>query len=211
MTEGQNPRNLMPKNVAQIFPTYIIGYENPDKEIDNQSVIKFLETQEFTPGPHQPYQTIDNHLENSLEIKKLYDWFNACLEDYRKTFNYACDGYKIILSWANKANSSGSHRMHVHPNSFISGIYYLSDSPSPTYFEDPRYQLRSGWFVATDHPIQDSVWTCPSDTGSLVLFPSWLPHFTEGQPFDGWRYSISFNVIPVGVTNSGSLTEMNLV
>jgi uncharacterized protein (TIGR02466 family) len=210
MTEDSNPRNLMPKNLAKIFPTYIIGYENPSKEVDNQEIIKFLETQEFTPGPHQPYQTIDNHLENSPDLEKFYGWLRDCLEDYRATFNYHCGGFKIILSWANKSNSNGSHRMHVHPNSFLSGVYYVSENPSPTYFEDPRYQTRAGWFVATEHPVHDNVWTCPSSDGSLVIFPSWLPHYTEAQPFDGWRYTISFNAIPIGATNLGSLTEMNL-
>jgi len=205
-----NPRNLMPKNVAKIFPTYIIGYTNLEQLKLNQETIDYLETQAFTPGPHQPYQTVDNHLEKSPTISKLYDWFNSCLEDYRKTFNYNCEGFKIILSWANKSNSKGSHRMHVHPNSFLSGVYYVSENPSPTYFEDPRYQTRAGWFVGSNHPIHDNVWTCPNDSGTLILFPSWLPHYTEAQPFDGWRYTISFNAIPVGTTNLGSLTEMNL-
>lgn len=212
MESDDKSRNngLLPKKVAHIFSTSVIGYDNPNFSTVNKKIIEQLEKEAYTPPPHQPFQTVDNHLEIRKEYKELYDWFDLCLEDYRKTFQYHCEKFKIILSWANKADYGGSHRMHVHPNSFISGIYYLSDDCSPTYFEDPRYQIRAGWFVATNHPINDNVWSCPSETGSLVLFPSWAPHYTEAQPFDGWRYTISFNAIPVGATNKGSLVEMNL-
>jgi len=201
---------LLTKKIAKIFPTAVIGYDNPNFQKINKDIIEQLEREVFTPPPHQPFQTIDNHLEIREEYKELYKWFDECLEDYRKSFQYHCEKFKIILSWANKSNKDGSHRMHVHPNSFISGVYYLSENTSPTYFEDPRYQRRGGWVVATQHPIDDNVWTCPSETGSLVLFPSWLPHYTEAQPFEDWRYTISFNAIPVGHTNKGSLIELHL-
>lgn len=204
-------KTLMEKNIASIFPTHILGYENPNSSEHNFNLLKFLETQEFTPGPHQPYQTIDNHLEKHPQLVDFFNWVNSCLEDYRQTFRYNCDKFEIILSWANKADKNGAHRMHVHPNSFLSGIYYASENPSPTFFEDPRYQIRSGWLVGTTHPINDNVWPCPSETGSLVLFPSWLPHYTDAQPnLQGWRYTLSFNIIPVGSTNKGSLVELNL-
>jgi uncharacterized protein (TIGR02466 family) len=187
-----------------------VGYDNPNFQTMNKQLIEELEKLELTPGPHQPFQTIDNHLENNPAFSEFNKWISLCLEDYRRTFRYHCDEFKIILSWANKSDQNGAHRMHVHPNSFISGIYYVSENPSPTFFEDPRYQIRSGWLVATEHEVNNNVWPCPSETGTLVLFPSWLPHYTDAQPFEGWRWTISFNAIPVGATNKGSLTEMNL-
>jgi uncharacterized protein (TIGR02466 family) len=203
--------NQLSKKLAKIFPTYVIGYDNPQSIEQNLEIIKTLETLEFTPPPSQPYQTIDNHLYNHPALKQFYEWVNMCLEDYRRSFKYSCQSFKIILSWANKANSNGAHRMHVHPNSFLSAIYYISEKSSPTYFEDPRYQVRSGWLVGSPHEMNDSTWCCPSETGSLVIFPSWLPHFTETDPLlADWRYSISMNIIPVGPTNMGSLLELNL-
>jgi uncharacterized protein (TIGR02466 family) len=207
---AENPRNLLPKKIANIFPTCIVGYDNPKFQTMNTQLIAELEKLELTPGPHQPFQTIDNHLENNPAFSEFNNWVRLCLEDYRRTFRYHCDEFKIILSWANKSDQNGAHRMHVHPNSFISGIYYVSENPSPTFFEDPRYQIRSGWLVATEHEVNNNVWPCPSETGNLVLFPSWLPHYTDAQPFEGWRWTISFNAIPAGATNKGSLTEMNL-
>lgn len=208
-----NPQSgqLLEKKLATIFPTFIVGYDNPNSVQQNVELLAFLETQEFTPGPHQPYQTIDNHLEKNPKLSEFFNWVNTCLEDYRQTFRYHCDRFEIILSWANKSDKNGAHRSHVHPNSFLSGIYYISENPSPTFFEDPRYQLRSGIIVNTTHAISDNVWPCPSETGSLILFPSWLAHYTDAQSnLQGWRYTVSFNVIPVGDTNKATLTEMSL-
>lgn len=210
MSEKDKNITSLEKKIAKIFPTTVIGYDNPNFSALNSKIIVQLETEAYTPPPHQPYQTVDNHLEQRKEYEELFDWFELCIEDYRNYFQFHCEKLKIVLAWANKSDENGSHRMHVHPNSFLSGVYYLSDNLSPTYFEDPRYQIRSGWLVATNHPINDNVWTCPSETGSLVLFPSWLPHYTVAQPFEGVRYTISINVIPVGATNKGSLVELNL-
>ena len=205
----ENPRGLLVKKVAKIFPTYLIGYDNPNYVEQNKHIIEVLEKEAFTPGPQQPWQTLDNHLENRKEFKEFYDWVRTCLEDYRRTFSYHCDEFKIVISWANKADQTGAHRMHVHPNSFLSGVYYVSENPTPTIFEDPRYQTRSGFTVASHSKMEDSVFYGPAEQGTLVLFPSWLPHFTEAMPFEGTRYTISFNVVPGGTTNKGSLTEFN--
>lgn len=207
--EEDNPRGLMVKKVAKIFPTYLLGYDNPDFVEQNKKIIEVLEKEAFTPGPRQPWQTLDNHLDLRSEFKDLFDWIHTCLEDYRRTFMYNCDEFKIVIAWANKANQNGAHRMHVHPNSFISGVYYVSENPTPTMFEDPRYQIRSGFTVASHSLMASSVFEGPSDQGALILFPSWLPHFTESMPFEGTRYTISFNVVPGGTTNKGSLTEFN--
>ena len=99
--EIENPRGLMVKKVAKIFPTYLLGYDNPDFVEHNKKIIEVLEKEAFTPGPQQPWQTIDNHLDVRNEFKDLFDWVYKCLEDYRKTFMYHCDEFKIVIAWAN--------------------------------------------------------------------------------------------------------------
>lgn len=200
--------SLMQKKMSNIFATYVLGYDNPNFVIHNEQIINCLNTLEFTPGPQQPYQTTNNHLENLEELQNFYSWIDICLEDYRRTFKYNCDGLKTILSWANKSDKNGAHRSHVHPNSYLSGIYYVSNDLSPTFFEDPRYQTRSGFMVGSYSHANSVVWECPSETGTLILFPSWLSHFTEPcETLADWRITLSFNIIPTGITNQGTLLE----
>jgi len=96
----------------------------------------------------------------------------------------------------------------VHPNSFISGIYYF-DKVSPTYFQDPRQLvLSTGFNVECDG--DNPVWEYSPTANTLLLFPSWLSHFTMPHALNEQRYTLAINVIPTGVVNQGSLTELNI-
>lgn len=202
--------SIMQKKMSNIFATYVLGYDNPNFLTHNEQIKNHLNNLDFSQDKIQPYQTIDNHLEKHEELKSFFSWVEICLEDYRRTFKYNCDSFKIILSWANKSDKNGGHRSHVHPNSFISGIYYVSDELTPTYFEDPRYQTRTGWMVGSYNFINSVVWECPAETGTLVLFPSYLSHYTEpSDTLKGWRITLSFNIIPSGISNQGTLVEFS--
>lgn len=216
MEQNTTNSGLMQKKMSNIFSTYVLGYDNPNFVEQNKMIIDLMEKEEFHDGPSQPFQTIDNHLEKRPEFAEFFNWINDCLEDYRQTFRYNCDAFKPILSWINKATQEGSHQPHVHPNSYLSAVYYISDNCTPTYFEDPRIQSRSGWMVGSNSPAMSVVWQCPSETGTLVIFPSYLSHYTESiqtspysPRFDGYRYTLSFNAIPTGVSNKGTLLEFN--
>jgi uncharacterized protein (TIGR02466 family) len=209
METNQPQPSLLQKKMSHIFPTYILGYDNPNYVEQNKMLIDAMEAEPFTPGDAQPFQTLDSHLEKREEFKDFFKWIDTCLEDYRRTFQFDCDKFKNVQSWINKANDQGAHHSHVHPNSYISAIYYISENPAPTYFEDPRYQTRSGMLVGSFTSALSPIWQCPSETGSLVIFPSWLAHYTEPhEPFEGWRYTLSFNAIPVNA-NKDTLMEFN--
>jgi uncharacterized protein (TIGR02466 family) len=202
-------KSPMAKKVAEIFPTVIVGYDNTNFSEMNPKLIEVLETMAYTPPPYTPEQTLDNHLEKHPAFAELFNWINQCLEDYRVTFKYQCDSLKPVLSWVNRGNKDSEHTSHTHPNSFISGIYYISNNPSPTFFEDPRFQIRNGISVHSFSKFGQNVWPCPSETGTLVLFPSWLEHYVDAQPnLIGNRYTLSFNAMPKGLVNGNGLTEI---
>jgi len=204
----KNQNDNLCKKITQIFSIPIVSYDNKNYKSMNSDIISKLEFETYKEYHTHPNQTLENHLEKRDEYKDLYNWFDDCLEDYRKLFQYDCEQFKIILSWANVSNDKNSHGMHTHPNSFISGIYYLSENSSPTYFQDIK-DVNSGWRVSSRNAILNDIWKSPSKTGSLLLFPSWMPHCTKSKPFEGLRYTISFNVIPVGA-NKGGLTEFEI-
>lgn len=199
----------MKRNIGAIFPTIVVGYENENYLSMNSKLLKLANEEEFYPSKYgyDPEQTKDNHLENREEYSEFYSWVQTCLDDYKEHFNLQTEGLRISLSWMNKGTQYTEHRAHYHPNSLISGIYYISDSPSPTYFECPVTVKRTGVVVISQSALDHNVWTCPAKAGELVLFPSWLEHYTEPQPFDGHRYTLSLNVMPVGLTNPNTLIE----
>ena len=92
--------------------------------------------------------------------------------------------------WANLLKSGGQHSGHIHPNSVLSGTFYV-EAPAGSgaiRFEDPRLPLmmaappRAGTFVTVEpHP------------GLLLLWESWLRHEVLPGTGRGERLSISFN------------------
>lgn len=98
---------------------------------------------------------------------------------------------EIALSalWVNLMPKNCYHAFHAHPNSVISGTYYLSvpKKTSPLRLEDPR----AGLFMACP-PRSIRVDLLPKP-GDLILFESWLKHEVPPHQTDETRVSISFN------------------
>tara|TARA_B100001564_G_scaffold212300_1_gene178622 strand:- start:3650 stop:4210 length:561 start_codon:yes stop_codon:yes gene_type:complete len=177
--------------------------------------------QEETTGPQgikntsgqslHPFQTLNTHLHEKEEYSFFYDWVNACLENYYHTYRLNTEGLRVNLSWANVSPKMNEHRPHVHPNSWLSGIYYCTPNTPPTYFDTPLPHSRHGIVVQSESKLAQNVWQCPSDIGTLILFPSWLEHFTMPSTYSGTRMTISINVMPVGLTSSPANTSFGLI
>jgi uncharacterized protein (TIGR02466 family) len=99
--------------------------------------------------------------------------------------------------WANLLKAGGHHSGHVHPNSIISGTFYVEVPPGSgaIRFEDPRLPLMmSAPRRQKDAPEEllqfASVEPRP---GLLLMWESWLRHEVMAGSGKGERLSISFN------------------
>jgi uncharacterized protein (TIGR02466 family) len=102
-------------------------------------------------------------------------------------------------AWANVVRAGNYAKPHVHPNSNVSGVYYVDvgdaandDQHSGVIeFIDPRQ--RPGMFETEGTVPFDGYRIAPT-TGALLLFPSWLYHYVH--PYRGTRprVSVAFNV-----------------
>jgi uncharacterized protein (TIGR02466 family) len=99
--------------------------------------------------------------------------------------------------WVNVLPEGGSHTSHIHPNSVISGTYYVCvpDGAGPIVYEDPRL----GFMMAAPprkanapRPFQSHVPVRPKP-GTLVLWESWLRHEVPLNKAEGNRVTVSFN------------------
>ena len=104
---------------------------------------------------------------------------------------------KLDSLWANLLKGGGHHSGHVHPNSIISGTFYV-EVPSGSgaiRFEDPRLPLMmSAPPREKDAPeeLQPFVSVDPRP-GLLLMWESWLRHEVLPGAGRGERLSISFN------------------
>ena len=84
------------------------------------------------------------------------------------------------------------------PNNFLSGVYYLQTAPGADTinFHDPRPQsgiIRPPITGLTAENTDQVV--IRVEGGTLLLFPSYLPHSVDSNQSSEVRISVSFNVV----------------
>ena len=144
-------------------------------------------------------------------------FFWDCIAEMRYNYKLYCDGFEISLMWSNfaPAGSGFGHPLHRHPMSYLSAVYYITDG-APTYFEDPCTPRTSDTLDVFMHDKMTSDWgineKIDAEPGKLILFPSWLKHYSGRQLDNFDRWTISFNVFPMGKINVGpwEMPQLNI-
>ena len=117
------------------------------------------------------------------------------------------DNHQQSLSniWMNINSFGDYNRCHNHPDSTISGVYYVKTPRccGNIVFEHPAKDVFSYYFYRhyNQHPKEfneynSMFWSKPAVENILYLFPSWLNHFVEPNlNKTEERISISFNTL----------------
>ena len=105
---------------------------------------------------------------------------------------------EITACWATVLARGAAHKLHSHPNNYLSGVYYVRTRPGADTinFHDPRRQtavIRPPVVELTAENT-DQVVVRVSD-GTLLMFPSYLEHSVDANASDEERISVSFNVM----------------
>ena len=99
--------------------------------------------------------------------------------------------------WVNILMPGGGHTGHIHPHSIISGTIYIHipEGASALKIEDPRLIMmmnRPGMTEAATEAEKPFVYLKPQ-SGSLLMWESWLRHEVPASRAAEQRISISFN------------------
>jgi len=113
------------------------------------------------------------------------------------------DAFQITACWATVLARGAAHKMHQHPNNFLSGVYYIRTYPGANTinFHDPRNQtgiIRPPVLELTAENTDQVV--VDVNDGTLLIFPSYLQHSVDANRSDQERVSVSFNVMFSGFT-----------
>lgn len=104
----------------------------------------------------------------------------------------------ITACWATVLAPGASHKLHSHPNNFLSGVYYVRtrEGADTINFHDPRRQVNviRPPVVELTAENTDQVVVRVRE-GMLLMFPSWLEHSVDANRSDGERISLSFNLM----------------
>ena len=132
---------------------------------------------------------------------------NFFVEIYKPSTNV---NLKITQSWANYAKNEQQHRLHVHHNSIISGVFYVSTNQDDKIIFCRNTPMKH--FVVESKEYNswnaEELWFS-SEEKSLLLFPSLLAHRVAGTTGEKERISISFNSFFSGeIGNVRDLTQL---
>jgi uncharacterized protein (TIGR02466 family) len=147
-----------------------------------------------------------------LNIKKeldliVKDYFEKVISPTDSTTPY------ITQSWLNYTETNQYHHKHKHPNSLVSGVFYINcheELDKIKFFRDDDYKMIKP--ETKDWNLWNSeTWWFPVKTGDIIMFPSSLTHMVETKEGNNTRISLAFNVFIKGTIGSNkNLTELVL-
>ena len=146
-----------------------------------------------------------SNIKKELNLK-VQDYFDKVISPANKITPY------ITQSWLNYTETNQYHHKHTHPNSLVSGVFYINchkENDKIKFFNNnyKTIQLETkNWNL-----YNSETWWFTVKTGDVILFPSSLSHMVETKQGDNTRISLAFNVFIKGtLCDNKELTELIL-
>jgi len=184
-------RELTSKELSFIYKTKLDVYNNEGNKTSNNNYI--LNSKEFKT------------LKDELDLK-VQDYFDKVISPANNITPY------ITQSWLNYTEKNQYHHKHQHPNSLVSGVFYINcheEYDKIKFFNDNYKTIKPE--VKDWNMWNSESWWFSVKTSDVILFPSSLTHMVETKQGDNTRISLAFNVFIKGtVGKNKSLTELIL-
>jgi uncharacterized protein (TIGR02466 family) len=199
-------------NIDNLFPIPIGMDRLPNKLTEAQ--LKFLTTQKMQSNPGN-MSSIDGYILDSHELTSLRNELLKIVRKYFKAVYAPADDVDVYItqSWVNSTEPSKYHHVHSHPNSFISGVFYVHserDVDKIMFYKNSHEFIQ---LIPTTWNVYNSKsWWYPVNTGDVILFPSSLTHEVPTTESSSNRISLAFNVFLKGrLGNDERRTELKLI
>lgn len=193
---------------AQYWPTPIFDFHCPDdiENLHTTIIAHILQEEQNSSGTFQHSVVGDSGYHSRSDLLELdTEWSRVLklyLSEISKQAYTAFTGSDLdiskceLRSWAIILRSGDVSMTHVHPQSELSGVYYLQ---IPKYmnvtrgegclrFVDPRSLAKFSKIF--QHQDLNHI----PKTATGVVFPSWLEHYVMPHHRDQDRISISWNL-----------------
>ena len=182
--------------LTQLFP-YALGISNIERQLTSAEKIEIEDKSRDVRKNHGNYTTVNTQILDLPEFANLKKDIEAKVVEYFKQV-YDPEGSVqpvITLSWLNYTEKLGFHHKHNHPNSLISGVFYINTDPNSDQiqFYDSRYDPLE-IVTKTQNKYNSKVWHIPVKSNDLILFPSQIEHGVPPVEHDFLRISLAFNV-----------------
>jgi uncharacterized protein (TIGR02466 family) len=207
--------------IQPIFPINIWKENYKDKLSDD--VINFVKNQDWIKNINgdEPEAIVkvrnsrssDRYILENEVMSSIKYFIELNVNEYAKNvLGYKDVDFYITQSWGNKNELNECHHKHNHPNSIISGVFYIccDDNSCIKFFKD--FDLIRTIHINKNQTEynQDIVRFYP-EAGDLLIFPSMLTHSVSMNNSNVSRISVSFNTFVHGTLGDEvSLNELEL-
>ena len=201
---------MVENDIINIFPTAILsadlGRKITEKELET---IKFLLSSPIKNTGNltsREGHVFDNPVFSELKkfcYSKLVDYFKKIISPSTEV------DIQITQSWLNSCEPNEFHHKHNHPNSFLSGVFYISTNENDCIIFDKDVDNAIVFSVKEYNNWNCNTWWLPAIEGRLYIFPSSVQHFVEPVVGSKTRISLSFNSFPKGII--GNETDRTLL
>jgi uncharacterized protein (TIGR02466 family) len=198
----QSARWVSSSDVIPTFPT-LVWKAQPAAQLRKKIDAEALAVLERLRGPLPPlapghgWQSIQT-LHQFEEFRGLVSCVRHVMAGVLRFLKVGYDAFEISACWATVLATGAAHRVHHHPNNYLSAVYYLRTHPGADTinFHDPRSQtgvIRPPVISLTADNTDQVVVRVRN--GTLLVFPAYLPHSVDANASDEERISISFNMM----------------
>ena len=189
----------MQSSLELLFPTAVMVIDT-DQFLQEHNQLLNEEYHQTAATQGQFLQTTNTYLLEAYPL--LQSWITDRINDYGREVMATTNRLRLTQSWCLKHQGQAQQLYtHSHPNSIISGAYYVaadknsqrlrfhksvvSSVPHVKWSVDPELQAVKPWtWEWQEIPVQ---------TGRLVLFPSNLLHSVDYLENTELRCVLSFN------------------
>ncbi len=187
--------------ILNLFPTpvWVRQLEPEAAARINRDAMELIET--FRPtasGTKAGGWATPTDLQDRPELQELMDCVRAAATEALAALSLEHEGILVTGCWANVKPPGAGHPSHMHPNNFLSGVYYVRapEAGGNIIFHDPRHQP----FVISPRTSERNLYNSRNADlavreGMMLLFPAWLHHSVTGNAGESERVSISFNIM----------------
>ena len=206
--------------IMNLFPTPLL-YGTLDRDLTKEErncIDGLCEVHNMRSNGNANSISKDTYVLRRPELKDLNTWLTTMSDQFLKNIFSPNGEFELYItqSWLNVTKPGERHHRHRHPNSILSGTFYIQTIPNDriqVYADTTSHPLLYAYDFEFKNQNMHNAWSYSQTikTNDLVIFSSNLEHSVPVNKSNEIRISLAFNTFMRGkVGNSIYLTELVL-
>jgi len=148
-----------------------------------------------------------------IELSRIKTFLNESFLWFKDNVLEIKNDFRLTQSWATVNKMFSYHHKHNHPNSMFSIVYYAEIESGDLMLDFPYSRIQERFNFSYDvknwNEFNSNSWKFKLSTGDVLIFPSWLDHYSTPNQVDSDRIIIGANYFITG--NVGDTENVDFI